>query len=341
MTRQDIDRLIEEVGLAQASVQCRVASILFTYRCSIKCRHCLFGAAPDRPDVVMTARQCADGLGLLHETGRVIHIAGGEPMLYWEILSDSIRLANQEGNAPHFIETNCSFAADDTTVRERLEFLAAHGVKGLYASADIFHQQFVPAERFLRVRRIAREIFGARNFWGPEASEAEVRGFESVTGNVERLREYVRSHPLSMVGTAQRELAPYLDHYAAHGSELPNWSWQGPVKEAHCKAQFRADTIWELHIDPYGNIQTNCGMILGKLPKTSPAKVLAAGPEKANRFVRTVCEQGAVGLADMAHREHGFSLPESVTQTCELCYLTRSFLRQFHPDVFAPQEVYT
>ena len=341
MTRHHIDQLIDEVGLAEAGRRCRVASVLFTYRCSIACKHCLFGAAPDRPPVVMTARQCANALGLLHETGRVIHIAGGEPMVHWEILSDAIRLAHEEGNAPHFVETNCSFAVDDAEVRERLRFLADHNVKGLLASADPFHQQFVPAERFLRVRSIAKEIFGERNFWGPENNAAEVRGFESVTGNEDRLRDYARTQPLSMVGTAQRELARYRDPHAPHDDKLPAWSWQGPVQAAHCRQQFQAETMWELHIDPYGNIQTNCGMILGQLPEASPATVLARGPEKANRFVRAVCEQGAVGLADLAHREYGFVLPESVTQTCELCYLTRSFLRQFHPEVFGPPEVYT
>jgi len=340
MTRRDVDRLIDEVGLPQAGVQCRVAAILFTYRCSIACRHCLFSASPARPDVVMTARQCADGLGLLHETGRVIHIAGGEPMLYWETLSEALRFASEEGNAPHFIETNCSFAEDDRKARKRLEFLAAHGVKGLFASADAFHQEFVPAERFLRVRRIAKEIFGEKNFWGPECSEAEVRDLESVTADNDRLREYVRSHPPGIVGTAQRELARYLDHYAPHDSELPTWDWQGPGQKTGCERQFRADKMWELHIDPYGNIQTNCGMILGTLAESCPAALLARGPEKANRFVSTVCEQGALGLADLARREYGFVLPAGVAQACELCYLTRSFLRQFHPDVFGPQEIY-
>ncbi len=95
-----------------------------------------------------------------------------------------------------------------------------------------------------------------------------------------------------------------------------------------------------VHVDPYGNIQTNCGIILGRLPESRPAALLAEGPEKANRFVRTVCEHGALGLAELAHREYGFVLPETVTQTCELCYMTRSFLRRFHPDVFGPWEIY-
>jgi hypothetical protein len=114
----------------------------------------------------------------------------------------------------------------------------------------------------------------------------------------------------------------------------------GQLENGSCLQQFRADTLWELHIDPYANIQTNCGIILGNVSHTTPAEVLARGPENANRFTRTVTVSGALGLARLAQREYGLELPERVTQTCELCYLTRRFLRQFHPDVFGPEEVY-
>jgi len=317
-----------------------VASALFTYRCSIACSHCLFGASPERADVVMSAPQCVRALALLHATGRVVHIAGGEPMLYWDVLADSVRLAHKEGHAPHFIETNCSFAADDALVRERLAFLAAHGVKGLLASADPFHQRHVPAERFLRVRRIAQEVFGRPNFWGSEASESEIRSLEAIARDEDRLRQYVRRHPPAMVGAAQRELARYLDQYAPDAGALPRWSWREAGDDGGCRRQFEAETLWELHIDPYGNIQTNCGMILATLVDTTPAALLAAGPGNANRFVRAVCKGGAIGLAEVAQREHGFALPERVAQTCDLCYQTRTFLRRFHPEVFGPEEVY-
>ena len=338
--KQEIDRLIDEVGLPQASGQRRVAAILFTYRCSIACRHCLFGCAGDRPDRVMTPRQCADGLALLHETGRVVHIAGGEAMLYWEALADSIRLAHQEGHAPHFVETNCSFAVNDGVVRERFAFMAAKGVKGIYASADPFHQEFVSPERFLRVRRLAKEIFGPARFYGPENTDDEIRGLADVFKEEGRLRQYVREHQPVIVGTAHQRLARYLDRLSPLDSRLPSRGWRGQRTEAGCRQDFQAETLWELHIDPYGNIQTNCGIILGRVPDTTPARVLAEGPEKANRFVEVVCEQGALGLAEWARAEHGFVLPETVTQACELCYLVRCFLSRLYPSVFGPEEVY-
>ncbi len=340
MAKQMVDALVDKLGLQAAGKQLRVAGVIFTYRCSIRCRHCLFGCAGDRPDVAMAPEQLAEALALLHETGRVVHVAGGEAMLYWEALAEGLRIAHRQGVAPHFIETNCSFAVDDRATTRRLEFLAEHGLKGILASTDPYHQATVPPERFLRVRRLTDEIFGERNFWGSRAEESAIREHADIARDRSRLREYVRAHPPVAVGTAQQELAPYLDTFPPDDVALPGRGWGGTSDGLGCLGQFTADTVWELHLDPYGNIQTNCGMILGALPEATPASVLAAGPENANRFVCVVCEKGALGLADLAQREYGFERPEQVTQTCELCFLTRSFLRQFHPEVFGPEEVY-
>ena len=341
MSKGDVDRLIDEIGLPQAATQRKVAAILFTYRCTIRCRHCLFGCGGDRPDVAMTPRQCADGLALLHRTGRVVHIAGGEAMLYWEALAASVHLARGEGCAPHFIETNCSFAVDDASVRERFEFLAVNGVRGIYASADVFHQEHVPPDRFLRVRRLTREIFGERSFFGPQADDAQIREFSAIARDREKLREHVRQHSPNMVGTAHRELSRWLDHFSPDSPELPRRGWQGRVERGNCLNEFRADTLWELHLDPYGNLQTNCGIVLGKVDEVSPAELLGRGPENANPFVRLLCQRGPLGLAELARDRHGFAIPDRVTQSCELCFLSRSFLRRFYPETFGPEEVYT
>lgn len=332
MIRPDVKALIEDEGVTGASKKCNVAGILFTYRCTIACKHCLFGCSGDRPDVVMTARQCADALAMLHETGRVVHIAGGEAMLYWPVLAESIRLAHKEGVAPHFIETNCSFATSDDIVRERLGFMANNGVCGLYTSADVYHQQFVPADRFLRVRRLAKDIFGERNFFGHDGSEDEVRSLERISRSEAELRDHVRKYPPMMIGTACTELSQYLDGRSPDDLES---AW-----DHACRVQFCGDTMWELHIDPYGNIQTNCGIILGNVADITPAQLLAAGPENVNRFVQAVCHGGPFELARLAEREYGFAVPAQVSQPCHLCYLTRRELRRHHPDIFGPAEVY-
>lgn len=341
MNPDAVERMIDEVGVAEASRRLNVAGVLFTYRCSIACRHCLFGCAGGRPDVAMTPRQCADALALLRETNRVAHIAGGEIMLYWPAVAEGVRIAHAEGNPPHFIETNCSFAVNDDLVRERLSFLQAHGMRGVYASADGFHQEFVSPERFLRVRRIAIELFGQRNFCGSGAPDVEILALAELSRDEERLRSCARRSRMAMVGTAQRELARFMDSYAPEDPALPAIDWKPRPPGVGCADQFRAESLSELHIDPYGNIQTNCGMLLGHISRVRPAEVLASGPEKVNRFIETVCARGPFGLADLARREYGYTPPSRVTQWCDLCCHVRRFLHPFHPEAFGPTEVYT
>jgi hypothetical protein len=143
-----------------------------------------------------------------------------------------------------------------------------------------------------------------------------------------------------MVGTARRELARFLDSFPADDPDLPMAGWRRQHGLPGCLEQFRGDTIWEIHVDPHGNIQTNCGIILGNTDTVRPAELLAQGPESSNRFVERLCRNGPFGLALLARDEHGFELPPSVSQGCELCFLARRHLRQFHPDVFGPAEVY-
>ena len=340
MIQDDVRVLVNKVGVVEAAQACNVAGVLFTYRCSIACRHCCFGCSSDRPDVVMTPQQCVEALAMLLETGRVVHIAGGEAMLYWSVLRESIELAAEKGVAPHFIETNCSFAVSDGVARERLTFLAEHGVAGILASADAFHQEHVPIENVIRVRTAAYEIFGEENFYGRRDDADSLRELEGITADPERLRDYVRGQPPVMVGTAWAELSRFLDHYEPGDERVPKRSWRGTSAGGACGDQFRADTMWELHVDPYGNIQTNCGMILGNVSETTPVEVLAAGPEKVHRFVEAVARGGPLALAWVAQREYGFEFPAKISQACDLCYTTRRFLSRFHPEVFGPAEVY-
>lgn len=64
--RSAVDQQIRQVGIVKAGVERRVAAILFTYRCTITCRHCLFGCGGRRPNAVMDpprARLCGSRVG--------------------------------------------------------------------------------------------------------------------------------------------------------------------------------------------------------------------------------------------------------------------------------------
>ncbi len=333
MRRPELDAIIDTIGLFPAIQARKVAGVMFTYRCTISCRHCMFGCrshAPD-PEAVMTPAQCLEALAMLHDTGRLVHIAGGEAMLYWDVLVESVLLAEKANLSPHFVETNCSFATNDEIAYERLSFLRDHGVGGIYTSSDPYHQQFVPAESYLRVQRIAIELFGQTRYFGPDSDPERVREYERIIRDDDLLGDYVRSVAPMMVGTGQRELSCFLPPRPATAEE---WDHTG------CRSEFSSDGLWEIHIDPYGNILMNCGVILGHISQTTPAEVLAAGPEHLNRFTEALSTGGPFALAKIAEAEYGFTPPTEISQPCELCFLTRLHLRQFHPDIFGPAEVY-
>jgi pyruvate-formate lyase-activating enzyme len=338
-SRDEVDRLVAEVGVVKAGGQLGVAALLYTYRCTIACRHCCFGCGGERPDVHMSTDKAVKYLADLHETGRVIHIAGGECMMYWDELQEVLARSAAEGCRPHFIETNCSFAVGDDVVRRRLDVLRRCGVVGILLSADPYHQAFVPPESFIRTRRIARDVFGPRNVWCTGASDEEVVDFAAVARNEERLREFVRAHPPVLVGAAHHCLRRFFDEYPL--TELPlGGVWRDPPTGPDCAIVFDPQRIWELHIDPYDNIQTNCGIILGKATEITPLEIIRRGPGTMNEISRIVTAEGPLGLVRMARQRHGFVPPAKARSRCDLCYTVRRFLRPFYPDILGPAEVY-
>ena len=338
--REIVDRRISEVGIRAAGQELGVAAILFTYRCTISCRHCCFGCSRKRPEVLMDAERCVRYLADLHETGRVIHIAGGECMAYWDELVKALEMAQGHGVQPHFIETNASFATTDAVVRERFERMRVLGLVGILSSADPYHQASVPPENFLRVRAIGEETFGRQNVWMSMASPEEIRDYAAIAKDEDRLSDWVRRNRPMFVGSAYNELSRFVEQHPIDRLP-PQHGWRFDHAGPDCAMEFDRESIWELHIDPYDNIQTNCGVILGKANQKKVKQLIEEGPGNANFISRILVEGGPLQLARWAHDRHGFDLPETEPSKCGLCYVTRSFLRRFYPDILGPEEVYS
>lgn len=339
-TRAEVDRRIAEVGVVKATVERGVAALLFTYRCTIACRHCLFGSAPDRPDAVMSRQLAVDALAMLHDLGRVVHIAGGEAMIYWPELAAVMAEACRRGTQPHFVETNASFAVTDALARERLSFLKDHGLVGIYLSADAFHQEWVPPERVRRVRDMAVELFGAPNVFRADVTDVQLADYAAIGRDPVRREEYARAayRPM-LVGTAYDQLRHLYAEHALAELPLQRSNYRGEQATRGCGLELD-ERIWEVHVDPYGNIQTNCGVILGRVAGGTVREAMARGGQHANPLVRLLIAEGPFGLADYAHKRFGYTVPERAVSRCSLCYETRRFLRTFHPETFGPAEIY-
>jgi hypothetical protein len=148
--------------------------ILLSYKCSSRCRHCLYACSPgwkgdwlSVADAELILTQLAAKLrGMYADSGGVgvnqgIHFTGGEPFLNFGLLLEVTAFARRLSIPSTFVETNCVWCTDDETVRDKLKQLREAGLRGILISANPFVVEYVPFARIRRAVRIGAEVFPA------------------------------------------------------------------------------------------------------------------------------------------------------------------------------------
>jgi MoaA/NifB/PqqE/SkfB family radical SAM enzyme len=333
-----VAEVIAEHGVARAIQLKHVASVLYTYRCTLSCRHCCFNSRPGRPNVHTSLEDGLEQLRQLHTTDRVIHIAGGEAMIYYDDMIELCREANREGVAPHFIETNATWCRTEEIAYARMNELVDAGVEGLLISACPHHQRECPPERYERCERVAEEVFGGRNVAAGRLTMEQLEGLVAVNESDESLGAYVRQNTPMLSGRAGDELARFFpDRPIEELADDP--MWHGPHHTMDCAEQFDPERMWEIHIDPYGNVQTCCLVVIGNIHETPLPELMKTGFLAWSPVVRAVYEEGPLGLLKLAEAL-GYERRAGYPQKCGMCWEIRKFLRPHYPEALAPDEVY-
>ena len=314
----------------------RFGALLVTYSCTVACEHCCFDCSPRKATPVISVEQGVRYLAQLHALDRSIHIAGGEPFFYYDRLREIVHAAHRAGVAPHFIETNGSWCDTDERVRERFADLRANGVLWMLISTDPYHLRLIPVERVARGLRIAEEVFGRDTTMGlATVEELESR---AALGKDEAVwRQYVKEHPPQFVGRAAPSFACLPEPKPL--SELGLETGWGIDPLNTCNAQW--DPLWEIHVDAYGNVQTNCGILLGNADEV-PVPELMTTWHVRNPLLGEFSQRGVAALVDWAC-EFDFPFQPAYTQKCFLCFALRAFLRQRDErfrSMFGPDEIY-
>jgi hypothetical protein len=333
-----VDEVIKSVGVAQAIGIKKVASLLFTYRCTIACKHCLFNCSPHRPNVCVSIEDGVEFLRQLRATDRAIHIAGGEAMMYYSHMMKICQIANEEGCSPHFIETNASWCINDDVARKRYEELIQAGVKGVLISADAYHQAFVEPDIRHRAYKWAVDIFGRENVAAGDLSLEALAELREIGLDESKISEYAKNHPPNLVGRAGEDLAKYVPKRPLE-SLVDDRLWSSGPSGEDCSLEFDPKRMWEIHIDPYGNIQTCCGIIIGDAHKKPLTEYMKTGFQEDNDLIRLVYERGPYGYLELAI-EKGYVPEDGYPQKCNLCWEVRKFLRSYYPETFGPAEIY-
>jgi hypothetical protein len=151
----------------------RSGGLMLSYRCTARCRHCMYACSPDWKGDWISERDLERILAGL--AGKIapspfgqgtislnhgLHFTGGEPFLNFDLLCRAVEIAQGFGIPSLFVETNGFWCADDDRSREKLLMLRERGLEGLMVSVNPFYLEYVPFERTERAVRIGYEVFG-------------------------------------------------------------------------------------------------------------------------------------------------------------------------------------
>jgi hypothetical protein len=303
----------------------RRIGILITNRCNIECKHCYINCGPHRSgnlelDLAERLLREAKELGL---SGPDIHLGGGEAFLYFDRVMEILEIAARLEMTPlAWVETNCFWCTSDDIARDRLTRLHKAGAGKIWMSTDPYHQEYVPFENVQRAYRIGVEIFGH--------DDVMLHNMEYFN-NPEKWSDiptYVEAFPPIVTGRAYTELSQYMPR-----RPLAEFADEKCAYEA-CPIEME-----DIHINPDGSVMaSNCsGLTIGNAESGSLSDIFHSDDWQRDEIVKTVTDNGPVGLLDLAL---DFEPKETYAQKCELCWEVRSHLAVRYPHAMSPVEIY-
>lgn len=150
MTKSDAVTLADNSGVFVEPPFSSQVGLFVTYRCPIRCRHCMVNAGPKRSEEV----DLKEALGWIHQIASYKHghvtsigFTGGEPFLCWDKLRELGAAAVDHGLSCS-VATNAYWADSTSKTRDVLTKLSPAAIS---LSTDEFHIAHIPMENVRRV----------------------------------------------------------------------------------------------------------------------------------------------------------------------------------------------
>ena len=316
--------------------------IILSYRCHSGCKHCLYNCGPQwekEPMSAETLREALEAVTVWPRTPQV-HLTGGEPFLFFDLLLEGARIATELG-ITCYVETSASWCIDEAEAVERFQALREAGLGAVLISCSPFHAERIPPIRTMRAIHAALKVFG------PQRTIVYLPDFIQI---VQRF-DVERPTPLSRY---EEEFGPERAGQILWGGYGLISGGRAGYQLGHLVPRYQAEAFvvhtcaQELlyahhsHFDLYGNyISGFCGgLTVGgwyNLPQ------LLADFQAGNYLplIKVLIERGPYGLCEFAQQEYGYEpLPEGYTGKCHLCVDVRRHLvgvgdfEELHPSGF-------
>jgi MoaA/NifB/PqqE/SkfB family radical SAM enzyme len=271
------------------------------------------------------ARHYFNDFSKLGLKGGTLHIAGGEPFMYYEHLLKIVKTASDMGMTPlNMVETNAFWCHSEDIAKKRFEELKQAGMLHIFFSADAYHQEFVPIE-YVRIGiKSAKAIFGDKNVY------IRHENFVDNPQDISDIPDMIRQIDEQMAGRAAEALAQYLEHKPFES-----------FANNHCESELHPHQMEQVHIDPNGLVfPSKCsGIIFINAKEQSLSEAIKSGIYAHNPIMDILINKGPVGLLALAEKE-GYVTKEGYVSKCHLCYETRKFLQPYYTEFLGPKSVY-
>ena len=289
---------------------------LLTYMCDRECDHCFAWGSPDSRGV-FTIERMKYVLAEAEKLGTVDHVSleGGEPFLYYPIMIRAVEEAARLGFSVEVL-SNCYWASCPEDAVEWLRPIAEVGNVGLSLSSDPYHGESWQIEEVVSAVRAAKSLGMEVNILSIEYPRADTQCPSDIEGVEVVLSE------LMYKGRAALELTEGADKRAwREFTECPYEELEGPGR---------------VHVDPLGYVHVCQGVSIGNAWQKPFSDIIWEYDPYGNPIIEPLIKGGPAALVE------SFGLPhdENFADACHLCYSARCMLREKHPEILNPGQMY-
>jgi MoaA/NifB/PqqE/SkfB family radical SAM enzyme len=290
---------------------------LLTYTCNYTCDHCFLYCGPNSKGT-FTLAQIKQVLGEALKIGTIewIYFEGGEPFLFYPIMVEGIRLANELGFKTGLV-SNSYWATNVEDAELWLKPISEIGIQDFSISNDTFHYGIEEINLSKRAEQ------AAKNLKLPSFSIS----IEEPTVEQGIDKDHEKGEPVIKGGAMFRGRA-----VETLTEGLPRRSWEDLDR---CPYE-DLEGLGRIHVDPFGNAQICQGLSIGNFWDTPLSELIKNYDSNNHPICGPLIKGGPARLI----REYEVEHENSYVDECHLCYIARLKLLDKFPQYLGPKQVY-
>lgn len=245
-------------------------------------------------------------------------VFGGEPMLFPDRAISAFEKACEQRIPKISMLTNGVWGKNQARAKELACRMKKSGLNILGISVDAFHSQFIPLEYPQRAALASIQAGIAEVTWNMAVVESlsGKNKYDRKTAKILKLLEPLgieaHVHRVLPVGRAARNLAQYLKRDSLLGPCVGDPVLKNALTNPECTT-----------IEPSGEVSICWNLAIGNAKQKPLDQIVRDYEWKTNPIIRTLVEEGPMGLVKDARRK-GFRIRDAqYVNKCHLCIAVR------------------